>query len=72
MSPDYDAIAQGNISPQYRANAQHVAANVAYYRNEVIVDRMFDYGEAAAFLRGLRSRGFDLAAIAKRIEAPLS
>lgn len=72
LSPDYDAIAQGNISPQYRANAQHVAANVAYYRNEVIVDRMFNYGEAAAFLRGLRSRGFDLAAIAKRIEAPLS
>jgi hypothetical protein len=69
---DLDALARGQVSPQYQANARHVAENIGYYRNERIISRMFAYGEAAAFLRGLRARGYDLTAIAGRIEAPIS
>lgn len=69
-APDLNALASGQVSQQYQANARHVAENVAYYRDERIINRMFEYGEVAAFLRGLRAQGYDLAAIAARIEAP--
>ncbi|MGD9981892.1 MAG: hypothetical protein AB7H66_04405 [Hyphomonadaceae bacterium] len=71
-APDLNALASGQVSQQYQANARHIAENVAYYRNERIVNRMFEYGEVAAFLRGLRAQGYDLAAIAARIEAPIA
>lgn len=67
LQPDMERIAKGDLSPQYQANARHVAENLGYYRNEPIVDRMFDYGEVAAMLRGLKYRGFDLNELADQI-----
>jgi hypothetical protein len=67
LQPDMDRIAKGDLSPQYQANARHVAENIDYYRNEAIVERMFEYGEVAALLRGLKYRGFDLDALADQI-----
>jgi hypothetical protein len=67
--PDVSAISQGRVSRQYEANARHVADNIAYYRRERIIGRVFAYGEAAAFVRGLKQAGVDLRTLATRIEA---
>lgn len=65
--PDMDRIASGDVSPQYQANARHIAENIDYYRKEPIIDRMFAYGEAAAFLRAMKYSGFDLDQLADQI-----
>lgn len=39
---------------------QHLAANIAYYQSERIIDEAFSYDEVAAFLRGLKGEGVDL------------
>lgn len=67
--PDLDAIAKGRVSPQYEANAQHVAEQIAYYRRERIVERTFAYGEVAAFIRALKQAGIDLQALARSVPA---
>jgi hypothetical protein len=65
--PDYEAISQGRVPQQFERNARHVAENIAYYRRERIIDRMFAYGEVAAFIRALKRAGFDLEALADNI-----
>ena len=65
--PDPEPILQGKTSAAYDANSRHTAENAAYYRRERLVDRMFAYGELAAFLRQVKKSGFDLADLARRI-----
>jgi hypothetical protein len=67
--PDLDAVAKGSISRQYEANARHIAENIGYYQKERIISRTFAYGEAAAFVRGLKRAGVDLSALANTIDA---
>ncbi|MGD0464907.1 MAG: hypothetical protein ABSB74_20675 [Tepidisphaeraceae bacterium] len=69
LQPDYNAIEKGQLFPEFQANARHVADNIAYYRRELIIDRMFAYGELAAFIRGLKAAGVDLKALALSIES---
>jgi hypothetical protein len=68
LLPDEAAIAAGSVSAPFKANARHISDNIDYYRREQIVQRAFAYGEAAAFLRWLRSEGADLAELAGQIE----
>lgn len=68
LEPDTSAIGNGQTFPEFQQNAQHVADNIAYYRREKIVDRMFAYGEVAA-LRELKRQGFDLEDLANHIPA---
>jgi hypothetical protein len=65
--PDLEAISRGRVS-QYESNAQHVAENISYYRRERIVDRIFSYGEVAAFIRTLKQEGFDIQELARAIQ----
>jgi hypothetical protein len=65
--PDENAITQGRIPEAFENNARHVAEHISYYRRERLIDRMFLYGEAAAFIRALKSADFDLEALADRI-----
>jgi hypothetical protein len=64
---DEAAVQKGLISEQYQANANHIAANTAYYRQEPLIQRLFAYGEAAAFIRQLKASGFDLIALAENL-----
>lgn len=66
--PDLEAIARGESYPHYERNARHVSDNIDYYQKEIIVQQMFAYGEVAAFLRGLKSAGVNLRAVADAIE----
>jgi hypothetical protein len=65
--PDESAISEGRVPQQFELNARHVADNISYYRQERIVDRVFAYGEVAAFIRELKRSGFDLENLAARI-----
>jgi hypothetical protein len=68
LVPDYKALAQGFEPPaEYASNARHVAEHLDYYGQERIVRRMFQYGEVAAFLRGLKQSNVDLVALAQEI-----
>jgi hypothetical protein len=69
--PDFDAITAGRTFREYQSNATHIAENIQYYRQENIVDRMFLYGEATAFIRGLKDAGVNLDEIARTIEAAI-
>jgi len=69
--PDLDAVARGSVSRQYEANARHIAENIGYYQKERIISRTFAYGEAAAFVRGLKRAGVDLSALANTIDAAI-
>ena len=69
LLPDEDAIRRKVGSRQYEANARHVAENIAYYRQEKIIDRVFAYGEVAALLRAMKNDGRDLNALARAIES---
>jgi uncharacterized protein YraI len=69
MLPDFDAIDQGRRSVQYEHNKKHLVENIGYYRKEKIVERAFEYGEVAAFLRGLKDEGIDLTSLAGTIES---
>jgi len=60
LLPDTNALSQGLMSARFERNAKHVGENIDYYRRERIIDRMFAYGEVAAFLRAMKSAGFDL------------
>jgi hypothetical protein len=68
LLPDLDAIRAGNLSPQFEANARHVAQNIPYYRREQIIHRTFIYAETAALLRWLKSEGADLRELAAQIQ----
>ncbi|KJC49396.1 hypothetical protein UP09_06670 [Bradyrhizobium sp. LTSP885] len=68
MLPDEDAIRRGVGSPQYEANARHIADDVDHYRREKIIARVFAYGQVAALLRGMKRSGRDLTALARAIE----
>jgi hypothetical protein len=65
--PDENAIAQGQVPQAYESNARHVAENIGYYRQERIVDKIFAYGETAAFIRALKQADFDLIDLAAKI-----
>ncbi|MCH7584542.1 MAG: hypothetical protein IH941_05215 [Acidobacteria bacterium] len=65
--PDEKAISRGVLPKQYELNARHVAENISYYRRERIIDRIFAYGEVAAFIRALKRAGFNLEALADNI-----
>jgi hypothetical protein len=65
--PDFEAIKEGRTVPEFETNARHVAENIRYYRRERIIDRMFVYGAAAAFVRHLKEAGFDLKDLAEYI-----
>jgi hypothetical protein len=68
LVPDYKALAEGFEPPvAYASNARHVAEHLDYYGQERIVRRMFQYGEVAAFLRGLKQSNVDLVALAQEI-----
>jgi hypothetical protein len=68
LVPDYEALRQGfQPPPEYTANAQFVSNNIEHYRQERLVRRMFDYGEVAAFLRGLKKSNVNLSAVARDI-----
>jgi hypothetical protein len=67
--PDETAIAKGLTAPEYESNVRHLTENIGYYRREEIVERMFSYGEVAAFLRGLKAAGFDLDGLARSMVA---
>lgn len=64
---DSDAIARGQVSEKFEANAGHIADNIEYYRRERLVNRLFAYGELAAFIRQLERSGFDLQALAYNV-----
>jgi PAN domain-containing protein len=66
--PDVSAISASRTSPQWESNARHIAQNASYYGKEKIVDRVFQYGEVAALLRGLKAAGVDLNRLARAIE----
>jgi hypothetical protein len=65
--PDESAISEGRSPGQFELNARHVAENISYYRRERIIDRIFAYGEVAAFIRELKHAGFDLEDLASHI-----
>jgi hypothetical protein len=65
--PDENAISQGQIPQAWESNARHVAENIGYYRQERIVDKIFAYGEVAAFIRALKQADFDLTDLAAKI-----
>jgi hypothetical protein len=67
LLPDEDAIAKGRVCEQYELNARHIAEHISYYRRERIIDRIFSYGEVAAFIRELKRAGFDLEDLADHI-----
>jgi len=66
--PDLKAISSGGALAAYEANAKHVGANIGYYLQERIVGRALDYGEVAAFFRGLQASGVDLRDLMRGIE----
>lgn len=68
LLPDESLIAKGELPAETEKNATHLAQNIAYYRHEKIVDRMFTYGEVASVVRALKRAGFDLAALANNID----
>ncbi len=66
--PDMQAIAKGQRFKEFEANAAHIDENINFYRQELIIRRMFAYGEVAAFLRGLKAQNVDLKELARVIE----
>jgi hypothetical protein len=66
--PDLQAIAKGQRFKEFEANAAHIDENINFYRQELIIRRMFAYGEVAAFLRGLKAQKIDLKELARVIE----
>ena len=72
LQPDLQAGAEDRLSKQFAANARHISDHIAYYRHERIVSRTFAYGEAAAFLRGLKAGGANLGEFARRIGTAVS
>lgn len=67
--PDFGAIRAGKLSPQFAANATHVADNFDYYRKEPVIKQVYRYGEVAAFLRTLKENHVDLRRLADSIDA---
>ena len=67
LLPDAAAISRGLVSAPFERNARHVAENIGYYRRERIIERVFAYGEVAAFIRELKRSGFDLEDLARNI-----
>jgi hypothetical protein len=58
--PDADRIKKGDIPPEYVANLRHLQANIGYYARERIIRTAIAYGEAASFVRSLKSNGVNL------------
>ena len=58
--PDQDRIARGEIDSGYLQNVKHIDDNIDYYAREKAVRVALAYGEAAAFIRSIRSKGIKL------------
>lgn len=58
--PDVDRIKKGDIPPEYIANLRHLQDNIGYYGRERIIRTAIAYGEAASFVRALKSNGVNL------------
>ena len=69
--PDEAAISSGNVPREWEMNLRHVAENMPYYRREKLVEQTFAYGATAAFLRGLKAQGVDLAELANAIDSEM-
>ncbi|HEY3679378.1 MAG TPA: hypothetical protein VGL45_11740 [Bradyrhizobium sp.] len=63
--PDADRIKKGDIPPEYIANLRHLQDNIGYYARERIIRTAIAYGEAASFVRSLKSNGvsFDVSSL---------
>jgi hypothetical protein len=63
--PDADRIKKGDIPPEYIANLRHLQDNIGYYTRERIIRTAIAYGEAASFVRSLKSNGvsFDVSSL---------
>jgi hypothetical protein len=72
LLPDEATIRNGGVPREYEMNVRHIADNIDYYRRERIINEIFSYGEAAAFIRGLKARGVDLNALARAIDVGFS
>lgn len=68
--PDLNALNGGgaNVVGEIKKNADHIASNINYYMGERAARRALAYGEVAAVLRHLKSKGVDLSALADEIE----
>ncbi|HEY3796145.1 MAG TPA: hypothetical protein VGM09_30350 [Bradyrhizobium sp.] len=58
--PDSDRIKKGDVPPEYVANLRHLQDNIGYYARERIIRTAIAYGEAASFVRALKSNGVNL------------
>jgi hypothetical protein len=65
--PDFSRIDKGDVPKEYVANLKHLQDNIDYYARERIIRTVIAYGEAAAFVRALKSNGvkLDLGTIVK-------
>ncbi len=61
---DYEAIKKGLISELILENIKHISDNFDYYPREPIIQEVDAFGETAAFARGLKRNGVDLAKLA--------
>jgi hypothetical protein len=64
-----DETNAGQVAQGTSMNLQHLSENMAYYRQEKLIQQTYAYGEVAAFLRGLKQRGVDLAELARAIQS---
>ncbi len=72
--PDLNAlenVGATTVVGEVKKNADHVAANVSYYMGERAARRAIAFGEVAAVLRGLKSKGVNLETLADEIEEDL-
>lgn len=71
--PDLNALASSSatVVTEIKKNADHIAENINYYMGERAARRAVAYGQVAAILRHLKSKGVDLSALADQIEGDL-
>ncbi len=70
LLPDYNAMDKGWTPPgAFVANARILTDNVAYFRNEALINAVFADGETAAVLRSLKQANVNLDALATTIES---
>lgn len=65
--PDYMRIAAGMIPSEYEDNIHHVVKNMNYYQNEMRLQKVDAYGQAAAFVRALKEQGQSLNSLAESL-----
>lgn len=62
--PDYTRIAMGLIPGEYEDNIHHIVTNMNYYQDEMRLQKVDAYGQAAAFVRSLKEQGQSLDSLA--------